>query len=208
MLLELWFIYLVTTFASVITPGPSMLLALYHGGQYGKKRTLATALGTVLASLILGAISAVGLGVILSASLVVFQLIKWLGAAYLIYLGINLWRNSRQPVKLLEAEEAHKRISVVNLFRQAFWVALGNPKPIIFFAAFFPQFINPQQAQTPQYLIMLGTLALVVFGCAMLYALGGEKFRPWLRNFRVKQWLDRLAGGLFIGFGIRLACSK
>jgi threonine/homoserine/homoserine lactone efflux protein len=76
MLLELWLIYFVTTFSSVITPGPSMLLALYHGGQYGKKRTLATALGTVLASLILGAISAVGLGVILSASLVVFQLIN------------------------------------------------------------------------------------------------------------------------------------
>jgi threonine/homoserine/homoserine lactone efflux protein len=207
MLLELWFIYLVTTFTSVITPGPSMFLALYHGGQYGKKRTLATALGTVLASLILGAISAVGLGVILSASLIVFQLIKWLGAAYLIYLGVNLWRNSSQPVKLFEAEGASQQRSV-DLFRQAFWVALGNPKPIIFFAAFFPQFINLQQAQTPQYLIMLGTLALVVFGCAMLYALGGEKLRPWLRNFRVKQWLDRLAGGLFIGFGIRLACSK
>ena len=208
MLLELWFIYLVTTFTSVITPGPSMLLALYHGGQYGKKRTLATALGTVLASLMLGAISAVGLGVILSASLVVFQLIKWLGVAYLIYLGDNLWRNSNQPMKLFEAEGANRQTPVASLFRQAFWVGLGNPKPIIFFAAFFPQFINPEQAQMPQYLLMLGTLALVVFGCVMLYAFGGEKLRPWLHNFWVKQWLDRLAGGLFIGFGIKLACSK
>ena len=153
MLLEIWLIYLLTTFTSVVMPGPSMLLALYHGGQYGKKRTVATAVDTVLASLILGAISALGLGVILLASLVTFQVIKWLGAAYLIYLGINLWRNSSRPVQLLEDDRGPQRTSLVKLFRQAFWVSLGNPKPVIFFTAFFPQFINPQQAQTPQYLV-------------------------------------------------------
>jgi threonine/homoserine/homoserine lactone efflux protein len=131
MLLEIWLIYLMTTFASVVTPGPSMLLALYHGGRYGKTRTLATAGGTVVASLILGAISAAGLGVILMASLLAFQLIKWLGAAYLIYLGVNLWRNSTRPVEPVAPERAHHRLSTFRMFRQAFWVSLGNPKPII-----------------------------------------------------------------------------
>jgi RhtB (resistance to homoserine/threonine) family protein len=208
MLLEIWLIYVTTTFTSVVMPGPSMLLALYHGGRYGTRRTLATALGVVLASLILGTISAVGLGVILTASLVVFQLIKWLGAAYLIYLGLNLWRNSTRPVQPLEDEQRDQQVPVVSMFRQAFWVSLGNPKPVIFFTAFFPQFIDPQQAQSPQYLVMLATLAVVVFGCVMLYALGGQKLRPWLQNFQVKKWLDRLAGTVFIGFGIKLAVSK
>lgn len=91
MLLEIWGIYGITTFVSVVTPGPSMLLALYHGGRYGKKRTLATALGTVLASLTLGAVAVAGLGVILMASPITFQVIKWLGAAYLIYSPGRLW---------------------------------------------------------------------------------------------------------------------
>jgi len=208
MLFDIWVIFVVTTFASVVMPGPSMLLALYHGGRYGKTRTLATALGTVSASLILGTVSAVGLGVILIASLFAFQLIKWLGAAYLIYLGLNLWRNASRPVEPFETEESRQRVSLLKMFRQAFWVSLGNPKPVIFFTAFFPQFINPGQAQAPQYLVLLSTLALVVFGCVMLYAFGGEKLRPWLQNIQFKKWLDRLAGGLFIGFGLKLAFSK
>jgi threonine/homoserine/homoserine lactone efflux protein len=208
MLLEIWLVYLTTTFTSVVMPGPSMLLALYHGGQYGRKRTLATAFGVVSASLILGIIAAVGLGVILTASLVVFQLVKWLGAAYLIYLGLNLWRNSNRPVQPIEAERSFQQVPLAAMFRQAFWVSLGNPKPVIFFTAFFPQFIDPGQAQAPQYFIMLATLALVVFGCVMLYAAGGERLRPWLQNFQVKKWLDRIAGGVFIGFGIKLAVSK
>jgi threonine/homoserine/homoserine lactone efflux protein len=142
------------------------------------------------------------------ASLFTFQLIKWLGAGYLIYLGLNLWRNSNRPVEALETAQSHPPISTLKMFRQAFWVSLGNPKPVIFFTAFFPQFINPGQAQAPQYLVMLGTLALIVFACVMLYAVGGEKLGPWLQNIQVRKWLDRLAGGIFIGFGIKLAVSK
>lgn len=127
MLFDIWLIFVVTTFASVVMPGPSMLLALYHGGRYGKTRTLATALGTVSASLILGTVSAVGLGVILIASLLAFQLIKWLGAAYLIYLGLNLWRNASRPVEPFETEESRQRVSVLKMFRQAFWVSQSRP---------------------------------------------------------------------------------
>jgi homoserine/homoserine lactone efflux protein len=185
-----------------------MLLALIHGGRFGTKRTLGTAIGTVFASLILGTISAAGLGVALMASLMVFQIIKWLGAAYLIYLGINMWRTAKQPVQLWADKQKQPHNSVFKLFREAFWVSIGNPKPIIFFAAFFPQFIDPSRSQVSQYLVMLGILALVVFGCVMLYGAGGERLGPWLQNLRVKKWLDRLVGGIFIGFGLRLAFSK
>ena len=205
---EIWLIFLITTFTSVVTPGPSMLLALYHGGRYGTKRTLATAMGTVCASLMLGLVSAAGLGVILMASLVIFQIIKWVGAAYLIYLGLNMWRQANRPLPSLGGGEDGRRDSAFQMFRQAFGVSIGNPKPIIFFTAFFPQFIDPRGSQLPQYSIILGTLALVVFGCVLLYAAGGEWLGPWLQNFRVKQWLDRIAGGIFIGFGVRLAFSK
>ncbi len=110
MKIEIWLIFLITTFTSVVLPGSSMLLALIHGGRFGTKRTLGTAIGTVCASLILGTISAAGLGVMLMASLIVFQIIKWLGAAYLIYLGVNMWRTAKQAVQSWEDKQGQQCI--------------------------------------------------------------------------------------------------
>ncbi len=101
MSLEFWLLYAVTVFLASISPGPSMLLALTHGMKYGTRRTIATAAGNVIASLLQAAVSIAGLGAILTLSEGVFSVIRWLGAGYLIYLGIVTWRSS----SLLQAGE-------------------------------------------------------------------------------------------------------
>ena len=207
MSLELWFAFTITTFISIVTPGPSMLLALYHGSRYGAKRALATALGTVLASLLLGTVAAAGLDVVLKTSELAIHAIKWLGAAYLVYLGVSSWQNASRASHANPATHPASAGSVFVMFRQAFLVSLGNPALILFFAAFFPQFLDLNTALVPQYLLMLGTLALLVFSGAMLYAGGGAQIGPWLQNLHVKRGVDRVTGSVLVGFGLRLVIS-
>ena len=134
--------------------------------KYGCRRTVATAMGNVTASVIQAGVSMAGLGAVLMASGTVFVLIKWCGAAYLIYTGITILRapalnlEARSPIGAGEVNSAwHKR------FMQAFWVAAGNPKAIVFFTALFPQFINTRGAHFEQLAVMVVTLAGIAFAC-------------------------------------------
>ena len=142
MSIEFWFLYAVTVFLASISPGPSMLLALTHGMKYGARRTMATAAGNVVASLLQATVSIAGLGAILTMSEGVFSVIRWLGAGYLIYLGIVTWRSS----PLMQAGEENgapgPELTRRSMFLQSFFVAVGNPKAIIFFTALFPQIVG------------------------------------------------------------------
>lgn len=152
--------------------------------------------------------AAAGLDVVLKTSELAIYVIKWLGAAYLVYLGVSSWQNaSRASQTAPTARPASAGGSVFVMFRQAFLVSVGNPALILFFAAFFPQFLDLNAALAPQYLLMLGTLALLVFSGAMLYAGGGAQIGPWLQNLHVKRGVDRLTGSVLVGFGLRLVIS-
>lgn len=203
---ELWLIYLAAAVGLSLTPGPNGLLSLTHGAQYGLRRTVATILGGVLGFLALIAGSLAGLGALLAASEQAFTIVKWLGAAYLVYLGVRLWW-SPPPVTALErAARGHGRPRLGNrLFRQGFLVAVSNPKALIFFAAFLPQFMVDGMPLWQQFLILGGTFALVELIYELVLAGTAQRIAPWLARFG--RWFNRATGTAFIGIGAMLTTA-
>ncbi|WP_319523599.1 LysE family translocator [Breoghania sp.] len=208
MTLDFIFLYSVTVFIASIIPGPSMLLALTHGMQYGAKKTIASALGNVAVTLIQASISIAGLGTILVASETVFYLIKWAGAIYLIYIGFCLFLSSNSLLPKLDYDQPEQFNTLRKMFLQAALVTAGNPKAIVFFTAIFPQFIDPNSAYLFQSIILLGLGAVIAFGCFMIYAISGQKVVLLFSKAIVGKHLNKVIGGTFIGVGIGLATSN
>jgi homoserine/homoserine lactone efflux protein len=200
--------YFLILFVATITPGPSMVLAMNHGLNHGLNRTLYSALGNLLGNLLMALVSMLGLGAVLVTSGVVFNTIKWLGIGYLAFLGLRLTLEPvTEPAQAPDREKArHQRNS--RLFIDGFVIALGNPKGILFFTALFPQFINSRQASLPAFLVIFITLALVAFGCYMLYAFFGNRLSALFRRVSFRKAFNRITGSMFVGSGLALALSK
>ncbi|MFC1819915.1 LysE family translocator [Thermodesulfobacteriota bacterium] len=201
-------VYSITVFVASIVPGPSMLLALTHGMKYGAKRTIASALGNLSITLIQASISIAGLGAILLASEYLFNIVKWIGAAYLIYMGLSLWRTANISISLIPSSNPSQITTLRKMFLQAAFVTAGNPKAIVFFTAVFPQFIDPNAAYMPQFSIIMGTGGIIAFSCFMLYAAGGQKLMTLFSRTTVGKYINKMIGGTFIGAGIGLAASN
>jgi homoserine/homoserine lactone efflux protein len=202
-------LYSMTVFVASIIPGPSMLLALTHGMQYGARRTIASAMGNVAVTLIQAAVSIAGLGAILVASETVFQLVKWAGAAYLVYMGVGIMRSSAMGLVAAGNEAVDRGDATLGkMFLQAALVTAGNPKAIIFFTAVFPQFIDPHSSFLGQFCILMGAGALIAFSCFMLYAVGGQQIVALFSRSTVGKYLNKIIGGSFIASGVGLAVSN
>lgn len=201
-------LYITTVFIASILPGPSMLLALTHGMQYGTKRTIASAMGNVTISLVQASISVAGLGTILIASETAFQVVKLAGAAYLVYMGIGILFSSKMSVAPENNNQSQREVSLWKMYVQACIVTAGNPKAIVFFTAIFPQFINPETAYLSQICLLMSLGVLIAFSCFMIYAISGQKIVVLFSNAKVGKYLNRVIGGTFIGAGIGLAASK
>jgi homoserine/homoserine lactone efflux protein len=207
MSLDFLIIFSVTVFVASIMPGPSMLLALTHGINYGAKRTIASALGNVSITFIQASISLAGLGSILIASETVFQIIKLLGAAYLIYMGINIIHSS----KSLFTDESNHNIESNNfkkMFVRSALVTAGNPKAILFFTSIFPQFINTKSNYFIQFIVLMIICLLIAFICFMIYAICGQKVITIFLKHTIGNYIKKIIGGTFIGAGIGLAISR
>ena len=201
-------LFVLTVFVASIIPGPSMLLALTHGMRYGAKKTIASAMGNVTVTLVQASISLAGLGTILFSSEIIFQLIKWAGAGYLIYMGISMLRSSNMSLSPTQLNQSTKSHSLNEMYMQSAFVTAGNPKAIIFFTAVFPQFINPDAPYLSQFFILVSTCILSAFCCFMIYALGGQKIASLFSNASVMKYIQKTIGGTFIGAGIGLAVSN
>ncbi|MCP4706385.1 MAG: LysE family translocator [candidate division Zixibacteria bacterium] len=201
-------IFSMTVFVASILPGPSMLLALTHGMYFGAKRTIASAMGNVTVTLIQASISIAGLGTILLASEAVFQFIKLAGAAYLIYMGINILLSSKLLLPTGEFNHSTKHNPLKKMYLQAALVTVGNPKAIVFFTAIFPQFIDHDAAYLPQFCILLTICALMAFCCFMIYAICGQKIVSLFPKSIFRKYIKRIIGVSFIGVGLGLATSN
>ncbi|MCB2184216.1 MAG: LysE family translocator [Desulfobulbaceae bacterium] len=201
-------LYATTIFIASIIPGPSMLLALTHGMQYGARRTLASAMGNVTVTLLQATISITGLGAILIASETVFYLIKMAGAAYLVYMGICILLSPKMSAMPDKTSATDKEISLGKMYMQAAYVTAGNPKAIVFFTAIFPQFINPGAPYLPQFCILMSVGSLIAFSCFMIYAFSGQKIVFLFSKAALARYIRRIIGGTFIGAGIGLAASN
>jgi len=208
MSVEFYLIYAVTVFIASILPGPSMLLALTHGMKYGARRTLASALGNVSVTLFQAAVSIAGLGAILLASEGLFNIVKWAGAAYLIYVGLSVWRSPNIHMTEESGNDLSSKTSLRKMYLQAAFVTAGNPKAIIFFTAVFPQFIDPDAAFVPQFGMLMGTGGIIAFCCFMIYAISGQKIVTFISKASIGKHLNKIIGGTFIGAGIGLAAGN
>ncbi len=208
MSVEFTLLYISTVFIASIIPGPSMLLALTHGMQYGAKRTVASAMGNVTVTLVQALISIAGLGTLLIASEIAFQIIKLLGAAYLVYLGINILISPQLLLPAANNSTSDSLIPLRKMYWQAVLVTAGNPKAIVFFTAVFPQFINPNAAYVPQFISLMSIGSVIAFICFMLYAVSGQKLVHLFSRSSFGEIVKRCIGSTFIAAGIGLAIDK
>lgn len=204
MAVETWLLFLAASIGLSLTPGPNGLLSLTHGVIYGSRRTLFTVSGGVLGFALLMALSMAGLGALIAASEQVFTAVKWMGALYLVYLGIKTWRSPPVPVRAVNENEVDSGISPWYLFSRGFMVATSNPKVIIFFTAFLPQFIDPLVSQWSQFLVMAVTFCMIEFITEMTLAVGAQRILPWLGIGGNIKIFNRISGGTFIGAGLLL----
>ncbi|MDR1275789.1 MAG: homoserine/homoserine lactone efflux protein [Candidatus Accumulibacter sp.] len=201
MALSVWLGFLVASILIAISPGPGAAVSMSTGMRYGFVPALRAIAGLQCALLCQLGVVAAGLGAILSASTSAFNVVRFAGSAYLIWLGVQKWREA--PRKLDEDEPTARR----SLFFQGIFVNLSNPKAIVFIAALTPQFVDPGRAQALQFLIIALTMCgvdVVVMSC---YALLAARMGRWLRDARALKTQSRFFGGVFVCAGIWLAAA-
>jgi len=208
MSLNFLLVYSVTVFIASIIPGPSMLLALTHGIQHGAKKSLASALGNVSVTLVQATFSIAGLGTVLLASERIFHIIKWAGAAYLVYMGISILFSPGFLAVSHSSKTGHGGKSKRKMFLQAAVITAGNPKAIVFFTAIFPQFIDPGTTYLLQSAVLLTFGAVIAFVCFMIYAVFGQKIITWFLHGNVAKIVKNSIGTGFIASGVGLALAK
>jgi len=207
MTLHSWLIYLSLVVVATGTPGPAVLFIVTHSTLHGWQKAVFAALGNIAGLFCLGLLAVTGLGAVLKTSEMVFNLIKYAGAAYLIYLGLKMMVRKNLSLAEMNGRTAAGEVSGPKLFFQAFGIAMSNPKAIVFLTALFPQFINVNQGLVPQFSILISTLMALSFGFLMSYAILAHNTRSWLsRPSRIKV-VNRVSGSVFIGFGALLAVS-
>lgn len=200
--------YLMLVLVATATPGPAVLFIITNSTLYGWRRAVFAALGNIVGLLCLGIIAVTGLGAILETSETVFNVIKYAGAAYLVYLGIKLYLQKGLDVNAMQYQLMPVNASAFKIFFQALGVALSNPKAIVFLTALFPQFLNINIPLLPQFLRLIATLMIFSFSFLMLYALLAHTVKNWLiKPDRIKT-VSRASGAIFIGFGVLLAASS
>lgn len=204
---ETLLIYLTLVLAVTSTPGPAVLFIMSNTLSHGWEKSIIIALGNILGLLFVGIISVTGLGIIVQSSEYVFNIIKYAGAMYLIYLGIKLILKKEFTLKNIENKNLHINISSKKVFLQAFIVAISNPKVIVFLTALFPQFIIIENDLIPQFSILIAIYMFSSFLCLMIYALLAYRAKNWLNKESRVRVMNRTSGTIFIGFGTLLALS-
>lgn len=194
-----------------LTPGPDVLYIVTHGLRHGARCGMVAASGITAGCFVHIAAAALGVGALLAASSTAFNLLKWAGAAYLLYMGWNLLRKPGDLVGLAASAERPAELppAALTVFLQGFWTNVLNPKVALFFLAFVPQFIAPDATQPALLFLLLGLVfnvngLFVNLGWAWAAATLARHVQAVQRGLR---WLDRAAGTLFIGFGLRLALA-
>ncbi len=199
MVIATWFAFLFAAGIILIIPGPTIILVISLALSHGRRSVIPLAAGVVCGDLTAMTFSLAGLGAILAASANLFIVFKWMGALYLIYLGIRLWRSKAAAWELATG---NKRASAGALFRSSYIVTALNPKSIAFFVAFFPQFIRADASAAPQFLILGTTFLLLAAVNAALYAFFAGHLRDVISDSDRCRWLNRCGGGALIGAGI------
>ncbi len=203
---DILMIFIPASFTLNMSPGPNNILAMNNGVRFGFFQSLIAGGGRIFAFILMIGLTAVGLSALLTTSEFVFHLIKYLGAFYLIYLGIKIWRS---PVDVKHDLPIDKQTNALSqLIRQEFLVAIGNPKAILIFTAFFPQFMTPELPSFPQFAVIGGTFLTLETIAIGIYAISGRQLGAFIQSNPGRRLLNRLSGGILMGAGAILAMTK
>ncbi len=200
--LELYIAFFVATTIMILMPGPSVLLTVAHSLSFGPRRALATVAGATCGVAAQLSVTLVGMTSLLLVLADWFEWLRWLGVAYLLYLGIQLWR---QPVETASVPAASRRRS---LFLQGLVVTVANPKSMFFLAAFFPQFVNPAAPPALQFTVLGITFLGITYIFTALWAVVAGRARHVLRTRSGILLRNRISGSLMICAGLGLALVR
>lgn len=204
MTIEWWLTYLLTTCILSLSPGSGAINTMSTGISHGYRGAAASITGLQVGLSVHILLVGIGLGALFSQSLLAFEVLKWAGAAYLVWLGIQQWRSAGA----IDLNAVAKAMPRRKLFQRAVLVNLTNPKSIVFLAALFPQFILPHQPQAMQYLV-LGVTTVVVDVIVMIgYATLAKRISVWIKGPHQMKLLNRIFGGLFMAVGALLASAR
>jgi threonine/homoserine/homoserine lactone efflux protein len=205
MAFETWLAFVAASTLLVLIPGPTVLLVLSYAISQGRRVAVSTAAGVAVGDLIAMTASLAGLGALVLASATLFTLLKWVGAAYLIYLGVKMILGARSTAFALPEAAA---ISARRTLGHAAAVTALNPKSIAFFIAFVPQFLSPEAPLLPQFAILIATFVAIATLNALAYALLAGGLRNRLSRPGVIAWLTRAGGGTLIAMGVLTATLR
>ncbi|MEL6451794.1 MAG: LysE family translocator [Pseudomonadota bacterium] len=201
---DLWLAFVAASTALLLIPGPTVLLVLSYALSKGRSVAVASAAGVALGDLVAMTASLLGLGALVLASATLFVVLKWVGAAYLIWLGIKLIRSA--PSRGLARPQA--QVTARSVFGHAAAVTALNPKSIAFFIAFVPQFIRPDAPLVPQFVILISTFCTLAALNALAYALLADRMRQMIDRPAVLTWLTRAGGATLVGMGMLTATLR
>ena len=203
--LEMWIAFVIAAMIVLVIPGPTILLVISQSISHGRRAVVPLVTGVTLGDFTAMTLSLLGLGAILAASATLFSVLKFIGAVYLIFLGIKLWRSNpgQHEISLADTKASNS-----SLFKSTFVVTALNPKSIAFFVVFLPQFINPK-GQTVLQLLILGTTFLLLASInATLYAVFAGHLRDTMKSSKVRRWFNRGGGSVLIGAGFFTAAIQ
>jgi homoserine/homoserine lactone efflux protein len=199
---EVWLTFFAASWLISLSPGPGAVYAMSCGMNHGFWRGYAGTVGLIGGLLTLLAFVSVGLGALLAASVTAFQLVKWCGVAYLVYIGVQQWRSAARRI---EGPGAKARLPARTLVARGWALNATNPKGALFMLAVVPQFVDPTAPLAPQYLLIAATLAFTDVVVMAGYTMFAAKVLAALRDPRHLVALNRLFGGLFVGAALLLA---
>ena len=201
-----WIAFVAASTALLLIPGPTVLLVLAYALSKGKRIAVPTALGVATGDLIAMTASLAGLGALVLTSATLFTLLKWMGAAYLVWLGLKMILGAKES--RLNLPQAKGELAPRAAFGNAAAVTALNPKSIMFFVAFVPQFITAEAPFLPQATILIATFVALAGVNALAYALLADRLRATIRRPAVMQWVTRVGGGTLLAMGAATATLR
>ncbi|MGF1707276.1 LysE family translocator [Enterovibrio baiacu] len=197
-------VFIPTFFFVSVTPGMCMTLAMTLGMSIGVRRSLHMMWGELIGVALVSISSVIGVAAIMLNYPSLFSVLKYVGGAYLFYLGLQMWM-SRGKMAIPSDLSAGTDTSPMTLAMQGFVTAIANPKGWAFMISLLPPFINPSLAMPPQLAVLIGIILMTEFGCLLLYASGGRTLRHFLQKSGNVRLMNRIAGTLMMGVGVWLA---
>jgi len=199
--INIWLLFCATELLLCLSPGPAVYYVVSHGISSGYKASAVANIGIVTGSALYFSLSATGIGTLLSSSYLFFSIVKWIGAAYLIWLGINLITTKNVHNSIPEVTSN----SFIKIFKGGLLIELSNPKSLIFFVAILPQFIDVNKPFALQLLILVITSIVIEWLSLMLYGRVGDSINQRVNSSTMMQTINKSSGAMLISIGISLA---